>query len=132
MRRLAPVLALSALFALLMPGVASAHTVEHDTSVTATRTPGGVVEPGTTVRIFGELSSPSQKCVTGSRVGLFRRGEGQIRTDVVGRRGRFSFQVDVSETTRFRVEFDGKVLNANHPHNHTCAPSADSVRVRVG
>jgi hypothetical protein len=132
MRRLVSFLVLLALPVILLPGLASAHTVSHDTSITATRSPGGVVEPGTRVRIFGELSSPAQRCVTGSRVELHRRGEGQIRAQTVGRSGNFSFRVRVSQTTRFRVVFDGKVLNANHPHNHSCERSSDGVRVRVG
>jgi hypothetical protein len=129
MRRLAPYAVLPTLLLLLLPGVASAHSVSHDTSINATRRPTGVVEPGTEVRIFGELSSPRQACITRSSVELHRRGDRRIMVDIVGRAGRFSFRVRVSETTRFRVIFDGKVLNANHPHSHTC--EASSARVRV-
>jgi hypothetical protein len=133
MRRLAGFLVLATLFAALLPGVASAHTVQHDTSLDAQRNPGGVVEPGTRVRVFGELSSPSHRCRNDSIVRLVERGGGQVDSDRTSPNGRFSFRrVAVSETTRFRVVFAGKILNSNHPHSHTCDGSADSVRVRVG
>jgi hypothetical protein len=133
MRRLAGFLVFATLFAALLPGVASAHTVQHGTSLDAQRNPGGVVEPGTRVRIFGELSSPARKCRNNSIVRLIERGGGQVDSDRTGPGGSFAFRrVVVSQTTRFRVVFAGKILNSNHPHSHTCDGSADSVRVRVG
>jgi hypothetical protein len=126
--RIARYLVLTSVVVVLMPGVASAHTVEFDTDISATRRPGGLVESGTRVRIFGELSSPRRGCVTDSVVELHREGE-RIRSEVVGSDGAFSFRVRVSRTTRFRVVFNGKILNADHPHNHTCGPSSARVRV---
>jgi hypothetical protein len=132
-RRLAVFLVFATLFAALLPGVASAHTVAHNTSLDAQRNPGGVIEPGTRVRISGELSSTARKCRNNSRVRLIERGAGQVDTDRTGPGGSFSFRrVVVAETTRFRVVFAGKILNSNHPHSHTCDGSSDSVRVRVG
>jgi hypothetical protein len=118
---------------LLLGTVAYAHTVSFPTSLTLSRSPGGTVAPGTRVRFFGELSSDKTACVNGSRIKLIKIGEGVVATRRTNAQGDYSFRVTVTETSRWRTRYGGEVLNATHPHNHTCeASSSNRIRVRVG
>jgi hypothetical protein len=122
--------ALVAAVVALAGNVAVAHTVEFPTSLSISRSPGGTVAPGTRVTFSGKLSSERHRCEVGSRVTLIKIGEGPVGSDRTNDHGRYSISERVSETARFRTTFGGKVLNAVHPHDHTCGSSA-SPRIRV-
>lgn len=118
---------------LLLGTVASAHTVSFPTSLTLSRSPGGTVAPGTRVTFSGELSSDKKACVNGSKITLIQIGEGRVASRRTDAQGDYSFRVAVTETSRWRTRYGGEVLNATHPHNHTCGASASNrIRVRVG
>jgi hypothetical protein len=114
----------------LSGGVADAHTVHHRTSLGIGRRPLGAVQPGTDVRFKGRLRSQTAACRGESVIKLVRIGVGVVATTVTGPGGRYSFNRTVRHTARWKVRFNGKVLNGTHPHNHTCRGSA-SRRVRV-
>ncbi len=116
---------------LALTGVAVAHTISFPTSITVSRDPSGAVERGTTVRIFGKLSSDKRNCYRNSKIKLIRVGTGVIRTTRTDGRGRYEFFLTVRRTARYRVRFPGKVLNAVHPHLHTCEASSAGFRIRV-
>ncbi len=114
----------------LLGSVAQAHTVTFATDLSISRSPAGAVAPGTRVTFSGRLSSERHSCEVGSRVTLIKIGEGPVGSDRTDDRGRYSIRERVSETARFRTTFGGKVLNAVHPHDHTCGASG-SPRIRV-
>lgn len=114
-----------------LSGVAYAHTVAYPTAISAKRSPSGAVERGTVVHIYGRLTSEKRQCFVRSRILLIKVGVGVVdrtRTDL---RGRYAFDRKVRHTSRWRVRFPGKVLNAVHPHSHTCEASSAGFRIRV-
>ncbi len=132
MRRSLRYLAVVLAATLALTGVALAHTISFPTSITVSRDPTGAVERGTTVRIFGKLSSEKRACYRHSKIQLIRVGTGVIRRTTTDGRGRYEFSLTVRRTARYRVRFPGKVLNAVHPHLHTCeASSSSSFRIPV-
>jgi hypothetical protein len=131
-RNVALVTVCAAALLVVNSGIALAHTVSFPTDISAERSPDGVVAPGTEVHISGELTSDKRACSKGSEIRLIEVGQGTIDTDMTGHRGRFSFDVTVQDTTRYRVKFPGKILNSVHPHSHVCEASTTSLRVRVG
>lgn len=114
-----------------LSGVAYAHPTEFPTDISVARSPRGAVAPGTTVHIYGKLSSPKRACIRRSTIQLIRVGKGVVATTVTTRRGRYAFDRRVWNTARWRVRFPGKVLNAVHPHSHTCEASSAGFRIRV-
>lgn len=131
--RASTLVALVAAGIFVLGGVAYAHTVSFPTSLTLSRSPGGTVAPGTRVTFSGELSSEKKACVNGSKITLIQIGEGPVATRRTDAQGDYSFRVAVTETSRWRTRYGGEVLNATHPHNHTCEASASNrIRVRVG
>ena len=132
MRRLArTIVALSAAAALVVPALAEASTIEIPTSITANRKPTGAVEPGTSVHIYGKLSSPKARCERNSTIKLIKVGKGVIRTTTTGRRGRYAFDIRVWNTAHYRVRFPGKTLKVVHPDTYVCAASRTSLRILV-
>lgn len=123
---------LSAALALGVSGIAAAHTATFDTSLTIRRSPTGTVAPGTTVVFKGKLRSDVDRCVRNSKVALVRVGVGVVTKTRTDGSGRYRFEQVVNETARWRTRFKGKVLTAEHPHNHTCAASkSKTIRVPV-
>lgn len=124
--------AVVAVVTLVLSGVAFAHTVVYPTSLSINRSPTGKIAPGHAVTFYGRLTSPKHRCVAFSRIDLIRVGVGVVghrRTDGVGR---YAIRHRVWVDSRWRTHFPGKVLNATHPHNHTCAGSySRSIAVRV-
>jgi len=132
MMRAAGAWILAAALAAGLSGIAAAHAATFDTSLTLRRSPTGTVAPGTTVVFKGRLLSDNDRCVRNSRIQLILVGQGVVAKTRTDGRGRYSFEQVVNETSRWRTRFKGKVLTAEHPHNHTCASSrSDVVRVRV-
>lgn len=122
-------LALASLIA--ASGIAQAHTVEYPTDISVARRPAGAVERGTVVHIYGRLTSPKHACVVNSRIQLIKVGTGVVDRTRTDERGRYSFDRKVRRTSRWRVRFPGKILNAVHPHSHTCAASSAGFRIKV-
>ena len=115
-----------------LTGLANAHTEAFPTSITMKVSPTPPVEKGTAVTFSGKLSSDRAGCVKQSTVNLIKVGTGDVATTTTNNRGRYSFTRHVRATARWKVRFPGKVLDAVHPHNHTCDASTSSrVRVRV-
>lgn len=111
---------------------ASAHTEAFPTSLTISVSPAPPVSPGTEMTFSGRLKSDRDACKKASTVNLVKVGVGTVSTTTTDNRGRYSFSKKVRATNRWKVRFSGKVLNAVHPHNHTCeASSSESIRVRV-
>ncbi len=125
------VIALVAAATLALPAPAEALIIAYPTSITADRSPTGTVEPGTSVHIFGKLSSPKRTCVRNSTIQLIKVGKGVIRTTTTGRRGRYAFDIRVWNTARYRVRFPGKTLKVVHPDTYICEASSTSLRIRV-
>lgn len=130
--RVSFLIALAAAWVLLLSGVALAHTVAHPTSLNISRSPGGTVAPGTQVTFSGQLSSGKKACIDFSKVKLIKVGAGVVASRHTDGTGHYEFTKRVHETARWRVTFPGEVLNATHPHNHTCeASSSEKIRVPV-
>ncbi len=128
--RLIPIAA-TFLVLLLIAGVAWAHTVEFQTRVRI-RVSDTRVSAGDRVRVTGHLRSPTDACERHSKVKLIRVGVGVWDKDKTDRKGKYAFTVKPDETAEWRVKFPGKVLNAVHPHNHTCAKStSETVKIKV-
>lgn len=126
-------LILAGLALVIVAGVASAHTRSFNTSLSINRSPDGSVDPGTVVTFSGKLSSGKDACINNSKIKLIEIGEGVVGSDRTNRNGRYEIDERVDETARFRTRYAGEVLNATHPHNHTCdASSSERIRVRVG
>lgn len=125
-------IALAAVGFLLLGGVAIAHTVSHPTSLSISRSPGGTVAPGTLVTFSGKLSSEKKACINDSKINVIKVGTGVVASRHTDATGHYEYRRPVWTTARWRVTFPGKVLNATHPHNHTCeASSSNSIRVTV-
>lgn len=124
--------AIALLGAFLFVGTALAHTVSYNTRLTLDRRPVGVISKGTVVTFFGKLQSVKDRCESNSVVKLVKIGTGVVARDRTGLRGGYSFVRTINNTARWKTRFDGKVLNAVHPHDHTCdASQSDPIRVRV-
>ena len=114
---------------LLLSGIAQAHTVTYETSLSISASPSGILAPNTRVTFSGKLSSEKAACRRHSSVSLIKKGEGVVDTTKTDH-GKYKFRVKVNETAKWLVKFSGKVLNAVHPHNHVCG-SSKSKRIRV-
>lgn len=115
----------------VIPGAARAHTSSTDTRTRVTAHPGGKVRQGKEVELKGRVITRRPRCVNGVTVYLVKGSGRQVASDVMGRRGRFSFTVTPRRSIRYTVVYPGFVTNSVHPHNHVCEASSDSVRVRV-
>jgi hypothetical protein len=114
-----------------LSGVAYAETVVYPTEISVARRPTGAVSPGTVVHIYGKLSSEKLACIRNSKIQLIRVGKGVVARTATDLKGRYAFDRKVRNTSRWRVRFPGKVLNAVHPHNRTCGASSAGFRIRV-
>lgn len=135
MRNLSRAIVLFTAVAMVLPSgpIASAHTVAYPTSLTLKASPSGPVARGTAVTFKGRLSSSKRACVRRVKVKLLQVGVGFVAHKRTGRGGGYSFVQKLRETGDWRVRFLGRVLNAQHPHNHTCdASTSHVVTVEVG
>lgn len=117
---------------LLLPAVAQAHSVTFDTSLSISKSPTGVVDPGTKVTFSGKLSSDHKACQRHSTIRLIKVGVGVVASTKTDRHGHYSISVKVHKTARWRASFPGRQLDTTHPHNHVCRASISrAIRVRV-
>ena len=126
-------LVVAVLAAAVVAGVANAHTGSFDTKLSIKRSPDGRVDTGTVVKFSGRLRSGKDACTNGSKIRLIEIGVGVVGRDRTNNNGRYKIKERVDETARFRTRYPGEVLNATHPHNHTCESSrSEKIEVRVG
>lgn len=125
------VIALVAAATLALPAPAEALVIAYPTSITAARTPTGVVDRGTVVTIYGRLISEKRACIRNSPIRLIRLADGKVWRTRTGRRGRYAFEIRATFTSRYRVRFPGKTLKVVHPDTYVCQASSTSLRIRV-
>ena len=123
--------ALAAAFTLFMVGTARADGFIDQTHILVHASPGTRVAPDTTVTISGELRADHAFCRIDTAVNLRMFGDhgtpgGLVDTTKTASGGRFSFTVAVTEQTRFRVWFRGKVGGV-HPDIKTCRKNRSRV-----
>jgi hypothetical protein len=98
-----------------------AHVLNTNTSLTIRRIPGGDVEKGTRVLIFGKLKSSQAGCRSGESVKLQRKGR-LLRTDRTDAEGEYRFKLPIRKDSRLSVVFDGSI-ETSYGHSHGCNAS---------
>ena len=130
MKRIAGVAVMAAFMSLSLVGVATAHTVKHDSMVTFQVKKNGQ-DPDT---FEGTVRSDSDRCVADREVLFFvdiPSGDQEIGSTTTDTEGNYSAPA-YAEPGTFYAVVTRKVLRKNDEHTHVCKKDVSPERVVAG
>jgi hypothetical protein len=135
MRRIvAAVLMTVFLTATVLAEVAVAHTFVAGTSLTINKVPGGSVNKGTTVVIYGKLKSSHAFCREDQVVRLMKVRPGSdklLHKDRTDAEGEYLFVRTAKKDQKLYTKFK-KVTETSYGHSHTCKGSrSKTIKINV-
>jgi hypothetical protein len=121
-----------ALIAFVCAGAASAHVIDARTQLTIDRVPGGKVDPGKRVVVFGKLRSSATVCRPRKLIELRERRPGRdpvLDKDRTDAEGEYRFVLRPKRDLVVYARFAG-TLTSSYGHRHRCRGD-NSRRIRI-
>lgn len=123
-----------ALVAFVCAGAAGAHVIDATTNVTIQRVPGGKVDPGERVVVFGKLRSSAAVCRRREVIQLRRQRPGKdpvLARDTTDAEGEYRFVLRPRETIVVYARFAGS-FESSYGHEHRCGgDNSRAIRIVV-
>lgn len=133
--RLRPLLVtVSALIAGVGAGAAGAHVIDASTRVTIARVPGGKIDPGERVVVFGRLASAAATCRRRKMIELRERRPGDdpvLASDRTDAEGEYRFVLRPRRDVSVYARFAGSFVSS-YGHQHRCrGDNSRTIRIDV-